>query len=802
MTDFFRIISINMKKKSHHSRMVNMARLEAVFGHWVVRYRWWIIGVTALVVLATASGIRFLTVNNNTRVFFSEDNPQLKALEALENTFSRDNSVFFAIAPRDGNVFTQETLNAVEELTELSWQMPYSSRVNSITNFQHSRSEEDDLIVENLVDDASELSNDDLKRIKGIALSEPLLVNRLISPSGHVTGINVTILLPKESQKEIRELATYAHGLSDSICAKHPGIDIYLTGGVMIDYTFGQASEQDVRTLIPLMFLTLVLLVGLSLRSFLGTLSVLIIIMISMLTGLGIAGWLGVSLNAASIGAPVLILTLAVADSIHILATMFHMMRLGKSRREAITEALRINLHAVFLTSITTVIGFLSMNFSEAPPFRDLGNVVAIGVAAAFAYSVVFLPALLAVLPIKVTSKPDEAVERHCDRVASFVLHRRKPVFWIMLIATIVLTTGILHIELNDNFLEYFDDSFEFRRATDFVIDNLAGWDVMEYSMKSAEPGGINDPEYLATVEAFANWYRQQPKVVHVLSITDTLKRLNQNMHDDDPAYYRVPEQRELAAQYLLLYEMMLPFGLDLNNQITVDRSATRLTVHFKSLSANEIRAMDDAAQQWLKDNAPSHMLTYGTGLSMIWAHITSRNIRSMLMASFLALVLISAILMFAFRSFRLGLISLIPNLSPALIAFGIWGFAVRQVGLGLSVIVSMTIGIVVDDTVHFMSKYIRARREQNVDAVEGVRYAFNTVGTAMWVTTVALVAGFIVLTFSHYRMSSDMGYMSALTIALALVMDFLLLPTLLIKVRKWTDKTNKTDLVKGDVES
>jgi predicted RND superfamily exporter protein len=520
-----------------------------------------------------------------------------------------------------------------------------------------------------------------------------------------------------------------------------------------------------------------------------------------MFTGLGLAGWMGISLNAASIGAPVLILTLAVADSIHILVTMFHMMRLGKPRKEAIAEALRINLQAVFLTSITTAVGFLSMNFSEAPPFRDLGNIVAMGVMAAFAYSVLFLPSMLAVLPIRIGSRPDKADDRHCDKLASFVILRRKTVFWGMLVVTVVLTGGILNIELNDNFLMYFDDSFEFRRATDFVIDNLAGWDRIEYSLESGEPGGINDPEYLATVEKFANWYRQQPKVVHVSSITDTLKRLNENMHGDDPAYFQVPEQRELAAQYLLLFEMMLPFGLDLNNKITVDRSSTRLTVSFKSLSANEIRAMDDAARQWLKANAPEHMMAYGTGLSMMWAHITSRNIRSMLSASFLALVLISAILMFAFRSFKLGFISLIPNLAPALMAFGLWGIAIRQVGLGLSVVVSMTIGIVVDDTVHFMSKYIRARREHNMDAVEGVRYAFNTVGTAMWATTVALVAGFLVLTFSHYRMSSDMGFMSAITIALALAMDFLLLPTLLIKVGKWTDKTVKTDLVKGEAE-
>ncbi|MHC4495925.1 MAG: efflux RND transporter permease subunit, partial [Planctomycetota bacterium] len=469
-----------------------MTRFETILGKWVVKHRWWIIVATVIVVLTTSSGMRFLTVNNDTRVFFSEDNPQLQALEALENTFSKDNSILFAIAPKDGNVFTRETLKAIGELTESSWQMPYSSRVDSVTNFQHTWSEEDDLIVEDLVGDAAKLSDSELERIKGIALSEPLLVNRLISPSGHVTGVNVTVLLPGESRKEVPEVAAFARKLADTICSKHPGIDVYLTGGVMIDNTFGEASKQDMSTLIPLMFLTMAVLVGLSLRSFLGTLSVLVIILISMFTGLGLAGWLGISLNAASIGAPVLILTLAVADSIHILATMFHMMRQGRPRREAIAEALRINLQAVFLTTITTAVGFLTMNFSEAPPFRDLGNIVAMGVMAAFAYSVLFLPSMLAVLPIRVRLRPDKVDYPHCDKLASLVILRHKAVFWGMLVVTVVLTGGILHIELNDNFLTYFDDSFEFRRATDFMIDNLAGWDRIEYSLESGEPGGIN----------------------------------------------------------------------------------------------------------------------------------------------------------------------------------------------------------------------------------------------------------------------------------------------------------------------
>jgi len=765
-----------------------MGKFERIFGQWVVNHRWWIILATVIVVAASASGMRFLTVNNDTRVFFSKENPQLQALEALENTYNRIDNVLFVIAPKDGDVFTRETLAALEELTEISWQIPYSSRVDSITNFQHTRAEEDDLIVADLVQNAMRLSDADLERIKKIALSEPLLVNRIISSSGHVTGVTVNILKPGESLAEVPEVSAFARKLTDNFRKKYSGIDIYLTGGVMMDNAFGEASMKDMSTLTPLMFLTLVVITGIALRSFTGTLGTLTIILMSMFTGLGLAGWLRISITAASANAPQIILTLAVADSVHVLVTIFQQMRRGKSKHEAIAESLRVNFQPVFLTSITTVIGFLTMNFSDAPPFRDLGNIVAMGVTAAFAYSVLFLPALMAVLPVRVKPKPDKADYPSCDRLANFVINRRKLVFWGSLFAIVALTAGTLRIELNDDWIKYFDRSFDIRRATDFTEENLTGFHAIEYSLESGETGGINNPAYLATVEAFANWYRQQPKVVNVNTITDTMKRLNKNMHADDESYFRIPKQRDLAAQYLLLYEMSLPFGLDLNNQINVDKSATRMIVTLKDTTTREMHKMEETARAWLKANAPESMLTYGSGLSVIWAHLSERNINSMLGASFGALVLISVILMFALRSFKLGLLSLIPNLTPAFMAFGVWGLTMGQVGLGLSVVAAMTLGIVVDDTVHFMSKYLRARREHDMNPAGAVRYSFNTVGSAMWITTLALVAGFIVLAFSGYRMNSDMGLMSAITISLALVLDFMFLPTLLMKVEEKKD--------------
>lgn len=761
-----------------------MQRFETAFGKWVVKQRWWIIVVTLLAVAAAASGIRFLTFNNDSRIFFGKENPQLQALEALENTYTKSDNVFFVIAPKNGDVFTVQTLTALEELTKAAWQIPYSSRVDSITNFQYIHAEGDDLVVENLVEDAKKLTKAELKQVKNIALREPSLLKRLVSPSGHVAGLNVNIIKPDKSISESPEVTAFARNMVQEFLIKHPDIDIYLIGGIVMDTAFGEASKDDMSTLVPLMYLTLVVVMGLALRSFSGTLVTLVIIAFSMITGLGLAGWLGISLNAASANSPTIILTLAVADSVHIFVSVFHFMRQGKTRHESVIESLRINLQPVFLTSITTVIGFLSMNFSDAPPFRDLGNIVAMGVAAAFIYSIFFLPALVSVIPVKVKAKRKQKLHA-LEHLADFVVSKRKTLFWGMLFTVSALTAGTLKIELDDNFIQYFDERYEFRRATDFTIENLTGFDTIEYSLNSGGPGDINDPSYLNKVEEFANWYRKQPGVVHVSTITDTMKQLNKSMHGDDPAYYRIPDSRNLAAQYLLLYEMSLPFGLDMNNQINVEKSATRMTVLMKDVTTKQLRRMDEKARNWLAQNAPKEMFTYGSGLSIMFAHISKRNIDSMLGASFMALILISGILIFALRSFKLGLVSLVPNLAPAFMAFGLWGMIVGQVGLTISVLVALTLGIVVDDTIHFISKYIRARREYAMNPQEAVKYSFHTVGTALWVTSIVLVAGFMTLSFSGFKINSDMGLMTAITIILALALDFLFLPTLLMKVEE-----------------
>lgn len=753
---------------------------EQVFRRLLLLRGWVVVGCM-LAVAWLGAGLPRLVFDNDYRMFFSPENPQLQAFEALQNTYTKNDNLLFVLVPRSGEVFSRDSLAAVEALTEQAWRIPYSLRVDSLTNFQHSYAEGDDLIVEPLVEAAAGLSDPELERVRRIALAEPLLRERLIAPDGAVTGVNVVVELPGERIDEVPRVAASARELAARMEQAFPEVEIRLTGLLIMNNAFPEAARADMQTLYPLMFGVVLVTLALLLRSLSATLATLLVVSLMVVATLGAAGWLGIRLSPATVTVPVILLTLGIADCVHVLVNFLHRLRDGLDRRDAMLASLRINLEPIFLTSLTTAIGFLSLNFSEVPPFRDLGNMAAIGVGLAFLLSVSFLPALMMYLPLG-TPRDDASGNLAMLRLAEWVIGRHRILLWGMGGLALLLIAQIPRNELNDEFVKYFDQSFEFRRDTDFTTERLTGIYRVEYSFPSGEPGGINEPAYLRRLGAFADWYRAQPEVLHVSALTDIVKRLNRNLHGDDPVWYRLPETRELAAQYLLLYELSLPFGLALTDQIDVDRSATRVSVILRNLTTNQMLDLEARAQDWLRAHLPPGLSVEGSSAAVIFSHIGARNIRAMLKGAFFAMLLISAVLVVALRSVRIGLLSMLPNLAPLAMAFGLWGLLVGQVGLALSVVTGMTLGIVVDDTVHFLSKYLRARREEGKAVADAVRHAFATVGTALWVTSLVLVLGFLVLALSNFELNAGMGLLTALTIALALAADFLLLPALLLQ--------------------
>jgi predicted RND superfamily exporter protein len=386
-------------------------------------------------------------------------------------------------------------------------------------------------------------------------------------------------------------------------------------------------------------------------------------------------------------------------------------------------------------------------------------------------------------LPFKVKQRTDSKTIL-MQKLAEFVVSKYRILLWTMGAVIFVFIAIIPVNDVNDRFVEYFDESVEFRQHSDYVSEKLTGLYTVDISLQAEESGGINEPKFIASMNEFSEWLRAQPEVVHVNSVSDTYKRLNKNMHGDDESFYSLPDSRELAAQYLLLYELSLPYGLDLNNQVNIDKTSTRISVTVDTLSTKKMLEFEESARDWVENNTQDINIV-ASSPAVIFSHLAVRNIYSMIIGTMIALALISVILIFALRSFKLGMLSLVPNLLPIGVAFGVWAIFDSEIGLALSIVAGMTLGIVVDDTVHFMSKYLRAKREKNLSARDAVRYAFENVGTALLVTTLVLAAGFMVLSLSSFELNSAMGLLTAITIVIALIIDFLFLPPLLIALEE-----------------
>lgn len=750
------------------------------YGYFILRWRWPIIIATLLVVAIASIGIFRLTFNPDTRSFFGPENPERILLDRMEAKYAKLTNVIFVLAPKDGNVFTAASLRAIDELTQQGWQTPYVIRVESLTNYQELTAEGDDLRVAPVYDQKSELTPERVANIRQRVMQDRELVDRVVSNKADVTAVNVLITRPKDTPQEVTDIVEFVRRTADEFRAKHPEIELRLTGGVLADRAFAEAGQQDSLTLMPAMTILIVLILWAGMRSITVTGVTVLVIGLTVALSMGIYGWLGQVLNSASGSSPAVIMTLFFADCVHFVTSVIQQQaRLG-DRTKAVVAAIRINLMPTIIKTLTTIAGFLSLNFSDSPPLSELGNMVAVGSTFGCLLTVTFMPALLSLLPLPQRA-PDNFEHRFMTRMANYIVVRQRKFMWGACLAVPLLCIFIPRIEIDDNFVRYFDRAFPFRVDTEFMEKRLTGLNGLTFSVPAAGKEGVTDPAYLRKLDEFATWYRQQDHVIHVNTLADVMRRLNRAMNGDDPAFDRLPETRELAAQYLFLYELSLPPGHDLNTIIDVSRSESVVIVRLADVSSNSILALADAGEAWLKQNAPQYFAD-ATGLSVVYAHITKRNIQAMFMGTLISVFVVSVIMIVALRSWRMGLISLVPNLTPAFMAFGLWGLFGGEVNLAISVVTAMTYGIVTDDTVHTVTKYRFARKEHGLSPEAAVRETLTYTGSAVILSSVALGMGFALLGISNFNITALMGVLSALIIVIAMVAELLMLPGLLLK--------------------
>jgi len=743
--------------------------------------------------LLLSVGVKDLTVSAETRVLAGPDNPVRLDLERFEQRFAQNNNLLFVLALSDESVFSEEGLRAVDAITARAWELPYASRVDSITNFPLIQSEDDSFGVQSLSDRGLPHTAGGLAQARGEIMAEPWAAGLLVNEAGDVTAINVLFILPPEATSEIAEITTAVHDMRSDVAEEFPGAQIYVTGNVALMNAFAESAMRDIIWLIPLALLLVVVIAFAFLQDIwlVGALGVYLLL--CSLGGMGAAGWVGYILNPATVTAPIIIMTLGLASIIHFMSGIQTALAQNRSVAEAVDFALVDNRYPISVTIATTAFGFICMNAAASPPLRELGNIVVVGLVIALGLALYVMPSVLRRLPIRARKIPSRRV---LSAFIGFIVKWKTVVVLLTVGAGLLAATGIARIKLDDDFIRYFDDSFDYRIASDYAEDHLTGLNILEFAFESGGPHEINDPAYIERLDEFSKWLRDQPGVVHVTSLSDKLRQIHHAIEPDAPPQ-ELPASRDLIAQYLLLFELSLPPGNDIADRINADRSATRVTVMMRHVTSADIRVLDDRAAVWLAEHNPVETQAGGRSINYFFAALSLTNIEAMIGGTVLALVLISFIVLVALQDIRLGAISLVSNVLPLLVGFGIWGYTVGQIGLASSVVAAMTFGIVVDDTIHLLLRFKKARAGGH-GAGAAMKIAFVDVGRAVVITSLALTGGFMLLTFSGFEINASLGLFISIIVICALVIVLTLVPSLVLLAFGQDDKPEPVEIIQN----
>ena len=749
------------------------------FAEKIIQYRYLSILFCLVLLIASFRGVGGIAFSPDMEQFFPEDYPISENHAHIEDTFYSSDSVIIAIGVDEGTVFNPRILNLIEEITDKAWSTPHSIRVDSLSNFSFVRAEVDDLVVEPFIEESLEWDQKKINERSTLIEKEEQAYGTILSKDKKTTFINISIDAPREDvEKEYAESMEHIFAFMDPLKKEYPEADMRYAGIVYIEYLSPLIVKAEMPILIPTLLFVILLSLFILLRNVVAVISSLVVIVFSVITSVGILGHFNSTVSQPFLMVPILVATLAVADCVHLFNVYFQS-KLEKNAKDSIIKSLRLNLEPLLLTSLTTSIGFLCLNLAPIPALRVVANGIVIGVVAAFVFSIFFLAPLMSFFNVKASSQIENQTKLS-KRVGQFSLKNRKKIIWIVPLFSAFLMSFIPLNETKDNPMEFYSERFtSVAEDTKWLAKRLGGTFLVTYEYVSEDL--VTDPEYLRQLDEFTTWLENQDEVLSVNSLSKIIKNLNRTLNGDDQSWYVIPQDSELVAQYLFFYEMSLPFGLDLTSTINQERTSTKVTVSLKEIDSKAFIEFYDRVDDYASLSIVSGNLSGGGGTRSVMAFMGMLLAEQLMYALIIGFIVITLAIALFYRSLSAGLITAIPNILPIGVAFGIWGIFSSNVSMLVSLGIGCTLGIVVDFSVHFLSKYLYARRSLSLSAEESVLYAFETVGFPLTIMTVSLCMGFAVLFLASFMPLRGFAGITMISFVAALIIDLLLFPAVLI---------------------
>ncbi len=746
----------------------------------IIRYRPLCIIISLLILAGLAQGLSKINFNPDINVFFPENDTLTTSHLSIEDTYSSMDNAVIGIGVKEGTVFTNEVLSLIEDLTERAWKTPHSLRVDSLSNYSYVSADGDDLYIEPFLEGSSTYDLKTLKEKELIIEEEELAYGAIISKDKKTSLINIVFDPPrKDIEAEYQESLNYVLGFIEEARKNHPEVDLIISGIVYMEYQSPMLLKAQMPKLMPTAILVILLTLFLLLRSLVAVAGSFLVILMSVVSAMGSIGFMSGDIAQPFIMVPILIATLAVADCVHLFTLYFQNLDSSRKSKEAMLESLKLNLQPLFLTSLTTAIGFLSLNLAPVEPLRGIGNGVAVGVFLAFIFTVLLLAPIVSYFNVK-QSKNINFQKNIARKLGRFSIKNYKRLLVIVPVISCFLMAFIPLNKTNDNPLEFYSERYTTSAAdSKWISQRIGGTFPVSYELNSQ--GIVSDPEFLREVDKFSEWLASNKEVLHVSSLSKIMKNLNKTLHGKQEEWNIIPTEPDLSAQYLFFYEMSLPYGLDLTNSISQNKESIKLVASLKELGSLEYREFAKRVENYASQNMPEDMVSIGTGTRPIFAFMSNMLITQLIYALGIGIVLITATIILFFRSLRYGMLTSVTNLLPIGVAFGIWAIVSGEISMLVGIGMGTTLGIIVDFTVHFLSKYLHARRQKNLSAEEAVEYAFETVGFALIITSFSLILGFLVLLQAFFIPIHGFVLFSSIAFLSALIIDLLLFPALLI---------------------
>lgn len=608
-----------------------------------------------------------------------------------------------------------------------------------------------------------------------------------MSRDGQCAGIFGRLKPALGVENDYEHITLEARKLLDEFRVKYPHQQYLHSGAPTVNYAFKEITISDLQLFMPVSWLLIILVLFYQFRSLWGVFLPLSVIFFSLTASLGFGGLVDATFNNLTSTLPGILIAIGLAETIHILSVFFVELESGVPRLQAIEHSVKKNLWPTFFTCFTTFIGFITSIGSSLVPIADLGLLAGFGTLFSWFLAIFMVVPIVVLFPVKAHVRAEKEIGlARARKFVAWIGRHAWSIFWSMTLFSLFSLYLGMQVEVNSDPFAYFTDKVVLKQHNDEINKHFGGLSAIEIYIDAGAPDAATDPKFLSTVDQLESWIETLPYVNRSFSIIDIIKEINQNLNEGKELAYSVPENRETIAQEILLYSMGLPTGKSVNDQLTVDRSGLRVSVLWQlHESLANIEAMEKVEAK-MKELGLNGTIT---GRMPLYKQMNGHIVQTFTSSMLWGLILVSIMMILVFKSFRLGVLSMIPNVVPLTFGGAVLYFMNHDFDIGSSIVASVVLGIAVDDTIHFLTHFANYKRKglSTADALSNVQ---ATTGPAILWTTLILCIGFGCFMLGDFIPNVIFGVLTSTMLAVALFYDLLFLPAILILLERYKIKS------------